>query len=179
MIHSEEKRDTKCLKEVRDSLILRQSEADGEVKKKTLVHSKYASNSFSRLMCAFRFSVKWKIFSNCLENVAHFPNRIWVLLKNFSNRIPAASFYGHEILYPVHNYNPEYPSSFFLGDPWYGLPNPDNPGIPELGNANPGSRKTHWLVCKQNQIEDEQKFLMFCNGCNVLRQEYFKIVFHN
>ena len=34
MIHSEEKRDTKCLKEVRDSLILRQSEADGEIKKK-------------------------------------------------------------------------------------------------------------------------------------------------
>ena len=39
MIHSEEKRDTKCLKEVRDSLILRQSEAGGEIKK-TLVHSK-------------------------------------------------------------------------------------------------------------------------------------------
>ena len=34
MTHSEEKRDTKCLKEVRDSLILRQSEAGGEIKKK-------------------------------------------------------------------------------------------------------------------------------------------------
>ena len=65
MIHSEEKRDTKCLKEVRDSLILRQSKADGEIKK-TLVHS---SNSFSRLMCAFRFSVKmedfFKLFRKC------------------------------------------------------------------------------------------------------------------
>ena len=27
------------------------------------------------------------------------------------------------------------------------------------------------LVCKQNQVEDEQHFLMFCNGYNVLRQE--------
>ena len=34
MIHGKEKRDTKCLKEVRDSLILRQSEADGEIKEK-------------------------------------------------------------------------------------------------------------------------------------------------
>ena len=39
MIHSEEKRDTKCLKEVRDSLILRQSEADSVIKKAVL-HSK-------------------------------------------------------------------------------------------------------------------------------------------
>lgn len=62
MIHSEEKRDTKCLKELRDSLILRQSEADGEIKKKKLVHSKKASNSFSRLMCAFQFSVKMEDF---------------------------------------------------------------------------------------------------------------------
>ena len=28
------------------------------------------------------------------------------------------------------------------------------------------------LVCKQNQVEDEQHFLMFCNGYNVLRQEF-------
>ncbi|CAH3127964.1 unnamed protein product [Porites lobata] len=27
------------------------------------------------------------------------------------------------------------------------------------------------LVCKQNQVEDEQHFLMFCNGYNVLRHE--------
>ena len=27
------------------------------------------------------------------------------------------------------------------------------------------------LVCKQSQVEDEQHFLMFCNGYNVLRQE--------
>ena len=39
MIHFEEKRDTKCLKEFRDSLNLRQSEADGEIKK-TLVQLK-------------------------------------------------------------------------------------------------------------------------------------------
>ena len=50
----------------------------------------------------------------------------------------------------------------------------DKPGLPELGNENPGSRKTHWLVCKQNQIEDEQQSLMFCNGYNVLRQELFQ-----
>ena len=31
--HSEEKRDTMCLNEIRDSLILQQSEADGEIKK--------------------------------------------------------------------------------------------------------------------------------------------------
>ena len=32
------------------------------------------------------------------------------------------------------------------------------------------------LVCKQNQVEDEQHFLMFCNGYNVLRQEFINFI---
>ena len=32
------------------------------------------------------------------------------------------------------------------------------------------------LVCKQNQVEDEQHFLMFCNGHNVLRQELINVI---
>jgi len=32
------------------------------------------------------------------------------------------------------------------------------------------------LVCKQNQNEDEQHFLMFCNGYNVLRQELINFI---
>ena len=32
------------------------------------------------------------------------------------------------------------------------------------------------LVCKQNQVEDEQHFLMFCKGCNVLRPELINFI---
>ena len=32
------------------------------------------------------------------------------------------------------------------------------------------------MVCKQNQVEDEQHFLMFCNGHNVLRQELINVI---
>ena len=32
------------------------------------------------------------------------------------------------------------------------------------------------LVCKQNPIEDEQHFLMFCDGYNLLRQELFTCI---
>ena len=32
------------------------------------------------------------------------------------------------------------------------------------------------LVCKQNQNEDEQHFFMFCNGYNVLRQEFINFI---
>ena len=32
------------------------------------------------------------------------------------------------------------------------------------------------LVCKQDQVEDEQHFLMFCNGYNVLRQELINFI---
>ena len=32
------------------------------------------------------------------------------------------------------------------------------------------------LVCKQNQVEEEQYFLMFCNGYNVLRQELINFI---
>ena len=32
------------------------------------------------------------------------------------------------------------------------------------------------LVCKQNQNEDDQHFLMFCNGYNVLRQELISFI---
>ena len=32
------------------------------------------------------------------------------------------------------------------------------------------------LVCKQNHVEDEQHFLMFWNGCSVLRQELINFI---
>ena len=32
------------------------------------------------------------------------------------------------------------------------------------------------LVCKQDQVEDEQHFLMFCNGYNVLRLELINFI---
>ena len=32
------------------------------------------------------------------------------------------------------------------------------------------------LVCKQDQVEDEQHFLIFCNGYNVLRQELINFI---
>ena len=32
------------------------------------------------------------------------------------------------------------------------------------------------LVCKQNQVEVEQHFLMFCNGYNVLQQELINFI---
>ena len=32
------------------------------------------------------------------------------------------------------------------------------------------------LVCEQNQVEDEQHFLMFCNGCNVLRRKLINFI---
>ena len=32
------------------------------------------------------------------------------------------------------------------------------------------------MVCKQNQVEDEQHFLMFCSGHNVLRQELINVI---